>query len=283
MPEYHDVFLDGNEQIEEAIGKFYEDSSKESLAEVLEVIRQRMHADGHFIFPVLVNEADETQFAFRTVQTQDGKLWNAAFTSQAEYEKGAQSTVVSFFIDSTLKHCLETGPEGFIINPWGQSFQLTKNMIQSIFDADGDVEYTVSGEPLTKELLEDGSFLKKALEICVRNHTQLNLIKLARILRDSVVWIPCNAVMSDADYNALKKMVGAGDGTESVEGQTFVTGDELRLVPDILKNGEDFYFPVFSTAEEMGDYGKQFSSVPSSFLDAIGLARNNEKKVSGVE
>ncbi len=48
--------------------------------------------------------------------------------------------------------------------------------------------------PITAELLEDGSFLKRAIEICSRNRTSLNLLQLARILRDSTVWIPCTAI-----------------------------------------------------------------------------------------
>ena len=48
----HDSFLDGNERIEEAINQFYTDSTKENLTKILESIRDRMHADGHFIFPI---------------------------------------------------------------------------------------------------------------------------------------------------------------------------------------------------------------------------------------
>ena len=36
-------------------------------------------------------------------QIKDGKLWNAAFTSQSEFEKGAPSRVISNFIDSSMK------------------------------------------------------------------------------------------------------------------------------------------------------------------------------------
>ena len=115
------------------------------------------------------------------------------------------------------EHDLQTEATGYIINPWGQSFLLTKELIQMIIDADGDVEYFVSDEPITEELLEDGSFLKKAIEICNRNRTQLNLIKLARILRDSYVWVPCNMIMSDEDYETWSKAVldaaDKGDGS----------------------------------------------------------------------
>ena len=67
MSEYNDTFLEGNELIEAAIVKFHTDKSRENLMGVLEVIRQRMHADGHFIFPVFVDEEDENRFAFRTI------------------------------------------------------------------------------------------------------------------------------------------------------------------------------------------------------------------------
>ena len=36
-------------------------------------------------------------------QIKDGKLWNAAFTSQVECEKGAPSRAISNFIDSSMK------------------------------------------------------------------------------------------------------------------------------------------------------------------------------------
>ena len=54
------------------------------------------------------------------------------------------------------------------------------------------------------------------------------------------------------------------------------------MVPDILQNGEDYFFPVFSSEEEMGEYGEQFSKVQRHFLEAANLARNNEKHVKGI-
>ena len=154
-----------------------------------------------------------------------------------------------------------------------------------MFKADGDVEYSVPDDKITPELLEGGAFLKRATEICNRNRTQLNLIKLARILRDSLVWIPCNVVMSDADYEAFEKIFNAandGEGLDSLVGQTFTTQDATRLVPDILQNGDDFYFPVFTSQDEMGEYGENFSKVERHFLEAAVLARNNERNVKGI-
>lgn len=62
-----------------------------------------------------------------------------------------------------------------------------------IFKADGEVEYSVPDDPVTPELLGDGSFLKRAAEICNRNRTELNLIKLARIQEKNVKGIVINA------------------------------------------------------------------------------------------
>ena len=135
-----DMFLDGNEKIEVAIAVYHAKSTRENLAAVLDVIRQRMHEDGHFIFPISVDEDDENSFSFRTVDIRDGKVWHAAFTSQAEYEKGEESRVISNFIDSTLKLLLESEADGFIINPWGLSFLLSKELADMIIKADDGVE-----------------------------------------------------------------------------------------------------------------------------------------------
>ena len=111
------------------------------------------------------------------------------------------------------------------------------------------------------------------------------MIKLAKILRDSWVWVPCTAVMSDADRErwnkAVTEAIDKGD-PDSIVGQEFVSHDEIRMVPDILQNGEEFFFPVFTSVEEMGEYGEHFSTVQHHFLQAANLAKNNEKNVTGI-
>lgn len=281
-----DPFHRGNERIEEAIARYHADDSKENLYAILDTIRIRMREDGHFFLPVIRNEEDDS-FTFRTIQTEDEKYWNVAFTSQYELEKGSETDVISFFIDGTMKNSLQTDTEGIIINPWGRPFMLVNLMIEAIFKVDGDEEYSVPEDDITAELLEDGSFLKNAIEICNRNSTQLNLIKLARILRDSTVWVPCTAVFSDADREAMDAVVTEAlekgdEKLESLVGQEFVSHDEVRMVPDILQNGDDFFFPVFTSEEEMGEYGEQFSKIPAHFLGAMNLARNNERNVKGI-
>ncbi len=280
-----DIFLDGNRIIDGAIDRYRGDGSEEALEAVLDAVRERMHADGHFIFPIIRDEEDKDRFAFRTVQTKDGKIWNAAFTSRSEFEKGAESEVISNLIDVMLKNSLRTKAAGIIINPWGQTFLFSNELIERMFEADGGVEYSVPDEPITAELLEDGSYLKRAIEICNRNRTELNLLKLLKILRDSWVWIPCNAILSDADYEAWSKVVleaGENGDLDSIIGRRLVSEDNIRMIPDILQNEDGYFFPVFTGEEEMGEYGEHFSKLAQYFPDVMKAAENNEKKVIGI-
>ena len=43
-----------------------------------------------------------------------------------------------------------------------------------------------------------------------------------------------------------------------------------------------FFFPVFTSDDEMGEYGEDFSKLQRHFLEAAALARNNEKNVRGI-
>lgn len=80
-----------------------------------------------------------------------------------------------------------------------------------------------------------------------------------------------------------QKMIEEAEGDlDSLVGRTVKTQDEIRLVPDILQNGDDFFFPVFTSAEEMGEYGERFSKVQKHFLETAALAKNNEKNVAGI-
>ena len=281
----NNMFLDGNEFIEEAIDIFYANQNMENLNKILHVICERMHADGHFLFPIIKNEDDPNQFAYQSIETNDGKNWMAAFTSATEYEKGQSSELLSYFIDATLKTTLESDMEGIVINPWDKRFFLNKEMIKAIIDADEGMEYSVPDNPITDELLEGGEFLKRAINICNRNHTSLNHIKLIKILRASYIWVPCTAIMGEKDQQNFESLIQnaiENNDLESIVGKEYVSQEDTRMVPDILQSGDEFYFPVFSSAEEMGEYGSHFSKVEMPFLNAINLARNNEKHVKGI-
>lgn len=133
------------------------------------------------------------------------------------------------------------------------------------------------------EDLEDGEMLKSAIQRFAEDSNEYNFIEVLSILRDSTVWVPCNAIMSDADEEKLLKMLEDAEGDpDAMAGNTFTNDDYIRLVPDILQRGDEFFFPVFSSEEEMGEFGAGFSHVARHMMDVIPLARNNEKNVSGI-
>ena len=162
---------------------------------------------------------------------------------------------------------------------------LTKDLSKKILKSDVDVDNSVPDEPITMELLKGGSFLKRAIGICKRNLTRMNMIRLMKILRDSWIWVPCRVIMSDTDYAAMEKLVKDAQengGLDSLVGITLSNQDNIRMIPDILQKGDEFFFPVFSSADEMCEYGERFSKIEKHFLEAANLARNNEKNVKGI-
>lgn len=126
---------------------------------------------------------------------------------------------------------------------------------------------------LTQEDLEGGELLRKAIESFNENRTQEGLMDILFLLRDSYVWIPCNIVMSNKDEEMFKN---------SKKGDVVSLQGDMRMIPDILKNGEDLFFPVFSNSEAMGEYGEDFSKIEKHFLEALVLANNNDADVKGI-
>lgn len=140
-----------------------------------------------------------------------------------------------------------------------------------------------ASKKITREDLEDGTMLEEAIARFNNDRNEENLIDILEILRDSYVWVPCNAIMSEEDEARLMEMIGDFDGDEEALNEImaekeFTTLGETRFVPDILQSGDDYFFPIFSSPEAMSDYGNDFSKVQKHILDVLPLARNNEKE-----
>ena len=139
------------------------------------------------------------------------------------------------------------------------------------------------GRLLKPEELADGSMLREAIRAFNAEGTKEAFFEILETLRDSYVWVPCNAVLGEADQKAFAEMMDkAGDDPAALVGMEMKNQEKIRLVPDILQNGDNFFFPAFITQEDMGQYGQYFSKVKKHFLEAIALARNNEKQLSGI-
>ena len=128
-----DPFLEGNVMIESMIALYHEDDNENNLRAVVEMIHAQMQMDGHFLIPVLMERGEQTSFRFKTLRMDDDQEWAVAFTSWDELQKGPKSEVLSCFIDQALKMCNGMDVPGMVINPFGQPFALTKELIELIF------------------------------------------------------------------------------------------------------------------------------------------------------
>ena len=141
---------------------------------------------------------------------------------------------------------------------------------------------------ITAEDLEDGSMLEAAVTAFNQERTEAHLLDILKVLRDSLVWVPCTAVFDEEDQKRWEEIAEKLDNDpdadpEKLIGMEFKTHGETKLIPDIVQNGENhFFFPVFTTEEAMGEYGNHFSKVRKHMLEVIPLARSNEKDLSGI-
>lgn len=135
--------------------------------------------------------------------------------------------------------------------------------------------------------LEDGSMLEAAVTAFNNERSEEHLLDILEILRDSYVLVPCTAVFDEEDQKRWMEIAEKLDNDPNADsgeliGKEFKTHGETRLIPDILQSGKNYFFPVFTTEEAMGEYGNHFSKVQKHMLEVIPLARNNEKVLSGI-
>jgi len=125
---------------------------------------------------------------------------------------------------------------------------------------------------IKRETLKNGMVLKALIERFGNDRTKQNLIPVLHCLRDSFVWIPGTMRVSDTDAEKF---------LNSHAGDTVTTSDVMRFEPDILINGEDKFYPVFSSIEEMGEYGNSFSKIEKTFFEAM-LNANGRPETIGI-
>ena len=178
---------------------------------------------------------------------------------------------------------------GTLMNEPDQNFGWHKGDNIAFFleqtDDGGVICYTDMNPPMhiTEEDLADGSMLREAIKKFNEESTEDRLVDALVLLRDSYVWIPCRAIFSEEDQKRFNEIVeNSQDDLESLIDTKFTAQDEVRFVPDVLTDGEEFFFPVFSSAEEMGEYGNDYSKIQCHILEAIVKAKNNDKKVKGI-
>lgn len=121
-----------------------------------------------------------------------------------------------------------------------------------------------------RETLENGKVLQVLIEQFANNRTEGNLFAVLKCLRDSFVWIPGNFIINKEDEEKFKN---------AKVGETVTTDFDMKFEPDILRNGEETFYPVFSNVEAMGEYGENFSKIEKNFFEAMSYARGKDETV----
>ncbi len=119
--------------------------------------------------------------------------------------------------------------------------------------------------------LESGKVLQYLIDRFNKDRTPEIFYSVLRCFRDSYVWIPCTvSSISDDDIKKFSK-ANARD--------TIVSSDNIKLKPDILQSGDKFFFPVFSSVDQMGDYGRNFSKIEKHSFEAMGMALAHKETI----
>lgn len=140
--------LYGNDIIENAIAALAGGNSGKGILAVLETLERRMAEGGYILIPVeLPQEAaallgsekrkaeepvqtkEEQRLVMRKLRLKDGKEALAAFTSREEAAKGQPTSIVSYPLKKFLEMAADTECHGIVLNPWGASFFLPKDIV----------------------------------------------------------------------------------------------------------------------------------------------------------
>lgn len=117
---------------------------------------------------------------------------------------------------------------------------------------------------ITRETLESGRVLLALKRHFIEKSSKENLFALLSCLRDSMVIVPITVTMSDVDEVAF---------LNAKKGDTVTTEESVRLKPDIMIQGEDLYFPMFTNADQMPEDYVGFSTLEISVVQCIDLAK----------
>lgn len=121
-----------SEKLEAAIRQTYMDSSRDCLAKLLFALLEAGKEGGQLIVPVAAQGEDAAGEPLR-VQTEDGSMWLAGFTSKEEYELGESCDTVSWGYFAYMEKTMEAEEvQGIMLNPWGNAFLFSKELIRMV-------------------------------------------------------------------------------------------------------------------------------------------------------
>lgn len=144
--------MTNNSNIEKAILNFYNEKTDEKYIDVLKEICAGMFNNCQFIIPIhlpqeamdmfnteKINSGDEEelnndfQFKLLKLTLDNGSDYIAAFTNEGETSNGPSTSTISYTIKDFFEGVKDLEDvEGVIINPWGNKFILSKNLVDVV-------------------------------------------------------------------------------------------------------------------------------------------------------
>lgn len=133
--------LVGNVNIKDAIEKIIENPNDNTAEDFALTLVERMLDFGQFIVPIETCADDPESFLYKTIVNDDGTVFLPAFTDEEEFDKGPEAEKFYHFIDALFEEVLEfKDAEGVVINPWGDSFELSKDLLEKALAAKKEQE-----------------------------------------------------------------------------------------------------------------------------------------------
>jgi hypothetical protein len=135
---------------------------------------------------------------------------------------------------------------------------------------------------ITTDKLENGKYLEEVSDEFYEHLDYSHYMDVLTVLRHSLVYIPCTAIFDEKDENMLFEMTQENN-VEDIVGKIIQFSNDVRMIPDILQNKDgELFFPIFSSKNQIGEYGESFSFVQKNILDVITLAKNSKKKSQAI-
>lgn len=126
-------------KLEQAIAAMTAAQTNENLFAVLQLLGDMLEQEAQVVVPADKMRDPDTQagqedrFQFRMLQASDGSALMVCFTSMAELERGAPSTAVKLPLGQLLETAMSNEQVGgIVINPWGQPFRLTRQLLEML-------------------------------------------------------------------------------------------------------------------------------------------------------
>ena len=145
-------YLQGNDRIEAMIHELVEEPSQDGMLDLMDLLLERMQEDGHLLLPVDRNlqETDEDgmpSYKLRTLTLEDGEEVLVAFTREEESRRSMDTQIISNYMEPFFRVAAENETTcGLVINPWGESVYIPRELLQMLFEEGEEYESMVKFE-----------------------------------------------------------------------------------------------------------------------------------------